>query len=81
MVPWSRRSVSQAPTAPGTVGGEQPGAGHDVEPKLPKPCSRGRGGRDPLSTQDRGVGSAAVTKIAGTSPPGPFMCGSTDVQG
>ncbi len=31
----------------------------------------------PCPHSTRGVGSAAVTNTAGTSPPGPHMCGST----
>ena len=36
-----------------------------------------RPGATPWAHSTRGVGSPAVTNTAGTSPPGPHMCGST----
>ncbi len=77
-VPWSRSSVSQPSHAPGTVAGSRPVPGIAARPSSSRRSAVvARCGATPCPHNTRGVGSPAVTNTAGTSPPGPHMCGST----
>ena len=76
-VPWSRSSSIQAPKAPGTQAASSPVPGIRSRPRSAnRPMVAAAGtGPCPLTTSTR-PWPAGAARI-GTSPPGPFRCGST----
>ncbi len=77
MVPWSRRSSIQAPKAPGTTAGRRPRPGIRVRPMPRNRSTEAAAGATPWPQSTMGRSAPAGIRMIGTSPPGPFRCGST----
>ena len=76
-MPKSRSSSSQPPNAPGTQAASRPVPGIRSWPSSRKRSIVAAAGATPCPQSTSGSPRSADQKTAGTSPPGPFRCGST----
>ncbi len=77
MVPWSRSSSIQASKAPGTTAGRKPVPGMRLTPISRSRAMLAAAGATPWPQITVGRSAPAGIRMIGTSPPGPFRCGST----
>ena len=68
--------MSQPSNAPGTTAGRRPLPGMDESPSARNASMVAAAGAGPWPQSTRTPSSLAAWKIAGSSPPGPFRCGS-----
>ena len=62
---------------PRHAGGEHAGPGNQLVAELVEALDRRRGGCDALAAERERLAALGRPETAGTSPPGPFRCGST----
>ena len=77
MVPYRESNSIQVPKAAGTHAASRPVPGTRSRPRSSNAASVAAPGAVPWPSSTNGWSAAASNPMTGTSPPGPFRCGST----